>query len=151
MDHESKKRALGEYIDAKKELEYWRERVEQLAALDVYRSPGISPTPGGKAVASKTEIAVLELESAEESERAAAARASEAHARVLRIINTAPTGEQRVLLMRRYIEGMTWDEIAAVSRKSRTWCTNLHGTALKLVQLPGGLDCAKVDESVRKC
>lgn len=151
MGLENKKRALGEYIDAKKELEYWRERVEQLAALDVYRSPGISPTPGGQAGASKTEIAVLELESAEEAERDAAARASEAHTRVTEIINTAPTGEQRVLLMRRYIEGMTWDEIAAASKKSRTWCTNLHGTALKLVQLPAGQDCAKVDESVRKC
>ncbi len=138
MSFDEKKRALAEYGDAIKELQYWQGRVEQLAGMDVYRSPGFTAAPGGGDGASKVEMAVLELEAAEENERAAATRTREAHGRVMAIINTAPTGEQRVLLLRRYIEGMAWDEIARVTGKSRTWCTNMHGTALKFVQLPGG-------------
>ena len=38
------------------------------------------------------------------------------------------------VLHRRYIQGMTFDEIGAARRKSKSWATTVHGRALQNVQ-----------------
>ena len=41
-----------------------------------------------------------------------------------------------MLLMRRYIDGMSWEDAAEAAGKSRTWATNTHGEALLYIRLP---------------
>ena len=66
--------------------------------------------------------------------------AKEAKRRVLSLIQMARTADQKVLLMRRYIDGMSWEDAAEAAGKSRTWATNTHGEALLYIRLP---DAAK--------
>lgn len=120
MKNEHKKKALGEYLEAKKEWVYWAKKVEELEKLDIYRSPAITGMPGSGSTGNQIEAAVLELETNREYKAAAQKRMEEAHAKVMDIIQTAPEADQRVLLMRRYIDGQSWDEIAEAAGKSRT-------------------------------
>lgn len=136
MRNEAKKKALSEYLEAKKEWGYWARKVAELEPLDLYRSPSISGMPGGGSAGNQIEAAVVELEAAREHKAAAKDRMEDARARVMAIIQTAPEADQRVLLMRRYIDGQSWDDIAEAEGKSRTWATNTHGTAMKLITLP---------------
>ena len=62
--------------------------------------------------------------------------AKEAKRRVLSLIQMARTADQKVLLMRRYIDGMSWEDAAEAAGKSRTWATNTHGEALLYIRLP---------------
>lgn len=78
----------------------------------------------------------MEMETAEENEREARQYAKEAKRRVLSLIQMARTADQKVLLMRRYIDGMSWEDAAEAAGKSRTWATNTHGEALLYIRLP---------------
>lgn len=132
MDRETKKR-LTKYIDARKEWEYWREEVKTLEATGPKISAQLSGMPGGQPDGSKTEREVEELEAARDAEAAAAEAMRLARLEVLTLIERAPEAEQRIVLRRRYLSGMGWEEIADRSGKSRQWVTQVHGTALKKI------------------
>ena len=128
--NEKKKAALNEYLDALKEVDYWANKVESMEKSNGYRSPDATATPISGKVGNPTTSAVLELETARENELDARQYARDAKRRVLALIKQVPAGEQRVLLMRHYIDGMSWEDAAEAEGKSRTWATNNHGTAL---------------------
>lgn len=134
--NEKKKEALNEYLDALKEVDYWTAKVESMEKSNGYRSPDAANTATSGQVGNPTTSKVLELETARENELDAWQYAREAKRRVLALIKQAPAGEQRVLLMRHYIDGMSWEDAAEAEGKSRTWATNNHGTALLHIQLP---------------
>lgn len=134
--NEKKKAALNEYLDALKEVDYWANKVENMEKSNGYRSPDATAAPISGKVGNPTTSAVLELETARENARTAQEYAKQAKHRVLDLIRQVPTVEQRVLLMRRYIDGMSWEDAAEAEGKSRTWATNNHGTALLRIQLP---------------
>lgn len=134
--NEKKKAALNEYLDALKEVDYWANKVENMEKSNGYRSPDATAAPISGKVGNPTTSAVLELETARENEQDARQYARDAKRRVLALIKQVPAGEQRVLLMRHYIDGMSWEDAAEVEGKSRTWATNNHGTALLHIQLP---------------
>ena len=134
--NEKKKEALNEYRDALKEVDYWAAKVESMEKSNGYRSPDAANTATSGQVGNPTTSKVLELETARENELDARQYAREAKRRVLALIKQAPAGEQRVLLMRHYIDGMSWEDAAEAEGKSRTWATNNHGTALLHIQLP---------------
>lgn len=135
--NEKKKAELNEYLDARKEVDYWANKVENMEKSNGYRSPDATAAPVSGKIGNPTTSAVLELETARENELDARQYARDAKRRVLALIKQVPAGEQRVLLMRRYIDGMSWEEAAEAEGKSRTWATNNHGTALLYIQLPG--------------
>lgn len=134
--NEKKKEALNEYLDALKEVDYWAKKVENMEKSNGYRSPDTTTAPTSGKVGNPTTSTVLELETARENELDARQYAKDAKRRVLALIKQAPAGEQRVLLMRHYIDGMSWEDAAEAEGKSRTWATNNHGTALLHIQLP---------------
>lgn len=134
--NEKKKAALNEYLDALKEVNYWANKVENMEKSNGYRSPDATAAPISGKVGNPTTSAVLELETARENELDARQYARDAKRRVLALIKQVPAGEQRVLLMRHYIDGMSWEDAAEAEGKSRTWATNNHGTALLHIHLP---------------
>lgn len=134
--NEKKKAALNEYLDALKEVDYWADKVKNMEKSNGYRSPDAITAPISGKAGNPTTSAVLELETARENELDARQYAKDAKRRVLALIKQAPAGEQRVLLMRHYIDGMSWEEAAEAEGKSRTWATNNHGTALLNIRLP---------------
>jgi len=136
--NEKKKAALNEYLDALKEVEYWAKKVESMEKSNGYRSMDVATAlrQNTGQIGNPTTSTVLELETARENEQDTQQYAKEAKRHVLDLIKQAPTAEQRVLLMRRYIDGMSWEDAAEAEGKSRTWATNNHGTALLHIQLP---------------
>lgn len=134
--NEKKKAALNEYLDALKEVDYWANKVENMEKSNGYRSPDATAAPISGKVGNPTTSAVLELETARENELDARQNARDAKRRVLALIKQVPAGEQRVLLMRHYIDGMSWEDAAEAEGKSRTWATNNHGTALLHIHIP---------------
>ena len=134
--NEKKKAALNEYLDALKEVDYWANKVENMEKSNGYRSPDATAAPISGKVGNPTTSAVLELETARENELDARQYARDAKRRVLALIKQVPAGEQRLLLMRHYIDGMSWEDAAEAEGKSRTWATNNHGTALLHIRIP---------------
>ena len=134
--NEKKKAALNEYLDALKEVDYWANKVENMEKSNGYRSPDATAAPISGKVGNPTTSAVLELETARENELDARQYARDAKRRVLALIKQVQAGEQRVLLMRHYIDGMSWEDAAEAEGKSRTWATNNHGTAVLHSHLP---------------
>lgn len=134
--NEKKKVALNEYLDALKEVDYWANKVENMEKSNGYRSPDATAAPISGKVGNPTTSAVLERETARENELDARQYARDAKRRVLALIKQVPAGEQRVLLMRHYIDGMSWEDAAEAEGKSRTWATNNHGTALLHIHIP---------------
>ena len=59
-----KKAALNEYLEEKKELEYWIKRVEELEKINQYRSPLAATVPSGNGPGDPTAMAIMELETA---------------------------------------------------------------------------------------
>lgn len=138
--NEKKKEALNEYLDAMKEVRYWAEKLETMRRSNQYHTPSATAVRSGGGPADPTRKALEELEHTEQTAATAAKYAQEAKDRVLSLIRMAPTADQRVLLMRHYIDGMSWEDAAEAEGKSRTWATNNHGTALLYIHLPGEVE-----------
>ena len=128
--------ALNEYLEALKVVDYWTGKVRELNGAFIYRSPSSNTELPTKAIGNPTVSVSMEMETAEENEREARQYAKEAKRRVLSLIQMARTADQKVLLMRRYIDGMSWENAAEAAGKSRTWATNTHGEALLYIRLP---------------
>lgn len=141
--NDKKKAALSEYREALKELEYW---VDTLARMDHggQQAQTFTARIRESTKARSPEMKTIERSMAEENKRRATAKAQDARERVMALIDTVRDADQRILLMRRYIDGMTWDDIAEAFGRSRTWATNTHGTAVKAVAEP-------VEKTVKKC
>lgn len=133
---EDMKEALNEYLEALKVVDYWTGKVRELNGAFIYRSPSSNTEMPTKAIGNPTVSVSMEMETAEENEREARQYAKEAKRRVLSLIQMARTADQKVLLMRRYIDGMSWEDAAEAAGKSRTWATNTHGEALLYIRLP---------------
>lgn len=138
MKNEEKKAALNEYLEAQKEQRYWAKKLNELASKSKagYVSPGAGGPMGGGGDGRPVENPVIELIYATEMEKKAGEEARQARDRVMRLIRQVKSADQRIVLMRRYIEGWGWEAIADAEGKSRTWATNLHGTAVKNITLP---------------
>ena len=134
--NEKKKEALNEYLEALKVVDYGTGKVRELNGAFIYRSPSSNTELPTKAIGNPTVSVSMEMETAEENEREARQYAKEAKRRVLSLIQMARTADQKVLLMRRYIDGMSWEDAAEAAGKSRTWATNTHGEALLYIRLP---------------
>lgn len=53
----------------------------------------------------------------------------------LRAINTVPDARMRRLLLNRYIDGWSWENIARDMMYDRTWVWKIHGEALNLMKI----------------
>lgn len=130
-----KKEALNEYLEALKVVDYWVNKVRELTGT-YWKSQDGNAEPASKSPGDPTAFTILERETAEANEKEAKRYAKEAKARVLALIQMARTADQKVLLMRHYIDGMTWEDAAEAAGKSRTWAINTHGEALLYISLP---------------
>lgn len=129
-----KKEALNEYLEALKVVDYWANKVREMGTY--WKNQDGNAEPVRKSPGDPTAFTIMERETAEANEKEAKQFAKEAKARVLDLIQMARTADQKVLLMRHYIDGMTWEDAAEAAGKSRTWATNTHGEALLYISLP---------------
>lgn len=136
-----------------------RRRVEILANQIVYRqeameyiSPSYSDTPkqqGGSK--SRIESGVIEIATLEGRLH----KAEENLARITVVVSDAicqlSNVNQQAVLLKRYVDGKTWDGIAAEMDKSVRWVQKLHGRALPLMEeILERLDSADKTEDIDK-
>lgn len=134
MESAKKKEILNSYLEASKEWRYWKDETERLMVAATGASLSGMPH-GGSTGTSKVELAAESLEDARRELAAAVDAMNKARRQVLAVIKTAPTADQRIVLRRRYINGMNWEQIAEACGKSRQWATMTHGEALKKIFL----------------
>ena len=132
----AKIKKLSRYLDAREEWEYWRDRLNDLKGYETKITPSMNGMPGGTPDGSKTEVLVEEYEEAREQEAATREAMNKAREYVAAAIQTVEVAAQRILLRRRYIDGMKWERLAEASGKSRQWATVTHGVALANIVLP---------------
>lgn len=133
---EKKKAALHEYLDKRAELDYWTQRVADIEQESTYHSPSFSAASSHSgSPGNPTERYIVELEASRERKKKAEEETVAAMNRVIAIIQTIPKANQRILLMHRYIDGMSWQDIVDTERMSWTWAISNHRKALESLQL----------------
>ena len=125
----SRYRRLNERIDRLlEEQSRWRER-----ALKI--TPTLSQAPGGGESGSPIErpmdkVLEIDVEINREIDEMQIARKE-----IRETLNQLEDESLKLLMEYRYIDGMTWEQIAEKMDYSRQWVTSLHGMALQKIKL----------------
>ena len=125
----SRYRRLNQRIDRLlEEQSRWRER-----ALKI--TPTLSQAPGGGGSGSPIErpmdkVLEIDIEINREIDEMQIARKE-----IRDTLNQLEDENLKLLMEYRYIDGLTWEQIAEKMDYSRQWVTSLHGTALLKIEL----------------
>ena len=125
----SRYRRLNQRIDRLlEEQSRWRER-----ALKI--TPTLSQAPGGGGSGSPIErpmdkVLEIDVEINREIDEMQIARKE-----IRETLNQLEDESLKLLMEYRYIDGMTWEQIAEKMDYSRQWVTSLHGMALQKIKL----------------
>lgn len=125
----SRYRRLNERIDRLlEEQSRWREM-----ALKI--TPTLSQTPGGGESGSPIErpmdkVLEIDVEINREIDELQIVRQE-----IRAALNQLEDENLKLLMEYRYIDGLTWEQIAEKMDYSRQWVTSLHGTALLKIEL----------------
>ena len=122
------KRDLHAYIDAQGDWEYWLARWKEIQAGP--SAPKLSGLPGGTSDGTQVERQAETRAACKRQLDAAKDAKDAALAQVCKLIAMAPTVQQRNVLRMRYLQNLTWEEIAERANRSRQRITTIHGNAL---------------------
>ena len=129
-ENEEKKRYLNGYRDCTRRERQLQEQIEELRSQQMFPSVNHDGMPQGNAH-SDLSVYVARLDaliSQLEHEQAMAVRQyKEIHDR----IHKMQDGAEKEVLIRRYLMGRTWEQIAVEMDYNYRWVLRLHGRALK--------------------
>jgi len=126
------KERLRQYVYLIKEIEAQKERLAQIEASLLYPKPSIGDgMPHSNyavdrmaiATANKIELEELIIKNIKKAQQEAAA--------IERAIQTLDNPIDRELMRLKYLDGLTWEEVAERLCRSRQWVTVLHGRILQ--------------------
>lgn len=125
----SRYRRLNERIDRLlEEQRRWRER-----ALKI--TPTLSQAPGGSESGSPVERPMDKVLEIEEKIKWEIDELKTVRQEIRAALNQLEDENLKLLMEYRYIDGLTWEQIAEKMDYSRQWVTSLHGTALQKIKL----------------
>lgn len=125
IDWLNRYRQLDKEIDCKcEELSKWRSRAERVTT-SLSLAPGAS-NEGDRVSSAVEKIIALEGEINASIDELLQVRKAVEHA-----IQGVPDSTLRILLALRYIDGMTWEQVAVTMHYTYQWVCVLHGRALK--------------------
>ena len=130
MENERKKEYLKGYIYSIRKERRLKEQIEELRSQQMFPSVNHDGMPQGNAHSDLSGyVARLDaLISQLEHEQAMAVRQyKEIHDRIYQMQD----GAEKEVLIRRYLMGRTWEQIAVEMDYSYRWVLRLHGRALK--------------------
>ena len=135
MTNREKKEWLGQYRLAGKEIDrleeerdIWRSRAEKM-------TPSFCLVPGGGGT-NRIETAAERLEDIQSKLDAAIAVHADLRDAIAAAIGAVEDVRLRYLLERRYIDGMTWEQVAVDMSYGYRQVCRLHGDALDAVKIP---------------
>ena len=126
------KERLRQYVYLIKEIEAQKERLAQIEASLLHPKPSIGDgMPHSNyavdrmaiAIANKIELEELIIKNIKKAQQEAAA--------IERAIQTLNNPIDRELMRLKYLDGLTWEEVAEKLCRSRQWVTVLHGRILQ--------------------
>ena len=106
------------------EQERWREKAEKVTQR-------ILPMPPGTHSRDRVQDAVEKIGEVEENINHEIIKQCAVRDEIERTIEAVPDGTMRLLLRLRYMDGLTWEEIAVKMHYTYQWVCVLHGRALK--------------------
>lgn len=109
------------------------ERIVRLRSLINKTTPSYSASPKGSYAGDKLATQYCALEELEEHCRERQSAYIAAIKQAVDLIELADTTEQRKVLKAKYIDGMKWDEVAALVSYSNMHCHRIHDAALKAI------------------
>ncbi len=110
------------------ELSHWRSRATKI-------TPALTGMPGGGAAGDRIQDAVEKIVALEGEINVEIDRLLQVRGEIEKAIKTVPDDTLRTLLELRYIDGLTWEKIAVKLDKSYQWICELHGRALKKINI----------------
>lgn len=120
---------LNERIDRLlEEQRRWRER-----ALKI--TPTLSQAPGGSESGSPIERPMDKVLEIDEKINQEIDELKTVRQEIRAALNQLEDENLKLLMEYRYIDGLTWEQIAEKMDYSRQWVTSLHGTALQKIKL----------------
>ncbi|MCH3955333.1 MAG: DUF1492 domain-containing protein [Eubacterium sp.] len=115
-----------------REIDYWRELSVSISQGKFDGMPhGSAQTPDAAFVA-----CIERIDEAERDVAGKVAKLIDKREEIGRQISLLPSREEQIVLRSRYIDGYTWDEIAAILNVSTRTVQRIHGSALKNFSMP---------------
>lgn len=134
MDLKKAKEYLRQYKEADRQVKRLeREYEKQLEMIDALGSPLGDGTPHGTNIGNTTAAKALKLIEKTEELLKAKEAAIRVRQEVFDLISSIP-GEKGSVLYERYINGLSWEDVADAVNYSLRQVHNIHRDALKIVQ-----------------
>ena len=124
---------LAEEKDIREEITYWESRAQKVTA-------SWSAVPGGGKGSDKVQTGAIKVAELRDSLMGKIEELAAVRAEIERAIGTVQDDTQRRLLRLRYIKGMNWEKVAIEMNYTYQWVWELHGRALKKMEIKKRLD-----------
>ena len=134
-ENEAKKQYLLRYRQAEREVRLLMEEKERLLALATKVTPSYSGETHGSGSGSRVESAAEKIIQCEEEINRVIDEAVDLRAEIKSAINALPDTRLRELLVRRYLLGQKWEQVAWEMHLEFRWVRRLHGRAIDALTL----------------
>ena len=135
MNSQEKKAYLMRYLEAKCRFQALSDEMIRLRSDAERITPLITEMPGGAQVSDRIANAVERLIACADELEREAENMQQLMREIRAVIGTVPDAIQRRLLLLRYIDGHTWEQIAVMMNYSYVHICRLHGKALSEIML----------------
>lgn len=135
MTSQEKKAYLKQYLEAKDRFNDIMEEMARIRSDAERITPIITDMPGGAQISDRIANAVERLTACADELEREAENMQQLMREIRAAIGTVPDSIQRRLLLLRYIDGHTWEEIAVMMNYSYVHICRLHGKALSEIML----------------
>lgn len=135
MTNQEKKEYLNQYLESKQRFYILAEEMNQLRSDAVRVTPIITDMPSGPHVNDKIARAIEKLEQCADALEQEARIMQHRMDEVKAAIDGLTNGTLKNLLLLRYIDDYTWEEIAVAMNYSYVHVCRLHGQALSEIML----------------
>ena len=130
MTNTEKKAFLRRYGDNEREINRLEEELARWESRAQKVTASYSLAPAHGCDGDKVQVAVDAIAEVKAMLYDRLTDATELRRKIQAAIDTVQDGRLRNLLEHRYIDGMTWDEVAVAMYLDRRWVITLHGNAL---------------------
>ena len=130
MTTKEKKEYLKRYRKIDREVNQLLMEKDEIFSLGTKITPTYSDMPKGTGENNKTQSTIEKLEEQEEKINKKIDLLYEVKEDIEKALHTVEDDTLRVLLRYRYINGLTWEEIAVTMNYDYRWILRLHGKAL---------------------
>lgn len=135
MTSQEKKAYLMRYLEAKCRFQDLSDEMIRIRSDAERITPMITDMPGGARVSDRIANAAERLTACADELEREAEHMQQLMREIRAVIGTVPDAIQRRLLLLRYIDGHTWEQIAVMMNYSYVHICRLHGKALSEIML----------------